>query len=105
MQRRPLLALWAAGILLASEKWAGAHGQVPQAWLIDAETAAVDYFGPNPEGLLMAPVYAVPRLLDRAFAAEDINTVTVHCVVETRDAEHIQAVKDRLNKEGFEVSV
>src|SRR6267378_3817568 len=41
---------------------------------------------------------------DRAFAAEDINTVTVHCVVETRDAEHIQAVKDRLNKEGFEVS-
>ena len=41
---------------------------------------------------------------DRAFAAEDINTVTVHCVVETRDAEHIQAVRDRLNKEGFEVS-
>jgi acetyl-CoA C-acetyltransferase len=55
----------AAAILLASEKWADMHGQAPQAWLVDAETAAVDYFGPDPEGLLMAPVYAVPRLLDR----------------------------------------
>ena len=34
--------------------------------MIDAETAAVDYFGPDPEGLLMAPVYAGGRrLLDR----------------------------------------
>jgi len=39
----------AAAILLASEKWAGAHGQAPQAWLVDAETAAVDYFGPDPK--------------------------------------------------------
>jgi acetyl-CoA C-acetyltransferase len=31
---------------------------------VDAETAAVDYFGPSAEGLLMAPAYAVPRLLD-----------------------------------------
>src|SRR5258708_15426872 len=51
----------AAGILLASEKWADAHGQVPQAWLVGAETAAVDYFGPHPSGPPLAPAYAAPR--------------------------------------------
>ncbi len=45
----------ASAVLLASEKWAQAHGHAPQAWLMDAETAAVDYFGPDAEGLLMAP--------------------------------------------------
>jgi threonine dehydratase len=40
---------------------------------------------------------------DRAFAADDINTVTVHCVVETRDAQHITALRSRLNSEGFQV--
>ena len=38
---------------------------------------------------------------DRAFASEDITTVVVHCVVETRDHEHIGAIKARLTKEGF----
>ena len=38
---------------------------------------------------------------DRAFASEDINTVTVHCVIETRDAGHIQSLKARLAQEGF----
>jgi acetyl-CoA C-acetyltransferase len=55
----------AAAVLLSSDGWAAAHGFKPLAWLIDAETAAVDFFGPNPEGLLMAPTYAVPRLLAR----------------------------------------
>jgi threonine dehydratase len=41
---------------------------------------------------------------DRAFASEDLNTVTVHCVIETRDADHIQAIKSRLAGEGFESS-
>jgi len=69
----------AAAILLASEKWAGAHGQAPQAWLVDAETAAVDYFGPDPEGLLMAPVYAVPRLLDRnGLTLQDFDFYEIH---------------------------
>jgi threonine dehydratase len=40
---------------------------------------------------------------DRAFSDEDINTVTVHCVVETRDAEHVMGLKERLNREGFRV--
>ena len=38
---------------------------------------------------------------DRAFADEDISTVAVHCVVETRDADHITALRARLVAEGF----
>ena len=38
---------------------------------------------------------------DRAFAEHDITTVAVHCVVETRDAEHIATLKNRLTREGF----
>jgi threonine dehydratase len=38
---------------------------------------------------------------DRAFADDDLNTVTVHCVVETRDADHIASLRERLNREGF----
>lgn len=39
---------------------------------------------------------------DRAFN-DDINTVTVHCVLETRDADHIANVIERLNREGFRI--
>ena len=38
---------------------------------------------------------------DRAFADEDVSTVAVHCVVETRDADHIATLRARLEKEGF----
>jgi len=38
---------------------------------------------------------------DRAFADDDITTVAVHCVVETRDADHIKALRERLQREGF----
>ncbi|MDB6018866.1 MAG: threonine dehydratase [Pedosphaera sp.] len=40
---------------------------------------------------------------DRAFGDGDISTVVVRCVVETRDAEHIAALHERLRKEGFKV--
>lgn len=40
---------------------------------------------------------------DRAFAEDDISTVAVHCVVETRDSQHIREVRDRLEREGFRV--
>ncbi len=40
---------------------------------------------------------------DRAFADDDITTVTVHCVVETRDAEHIASLRNRLGSEGFQL--
>jgi threonine dehydratase len=40
---------------------------------------------------------------DRAFASADVSTVTVHCIIETRDAEHIASLRRRLQKEGFQV--
>jgi threonine dehydratase len=40
---------------------------------------------------------------DRAFAEEDISTVTVHCVVETRDASHIVALRSKLDRAGFHI--
>jgi threonine dehydratase len=41
---------------------------------------------------------------DRAFGGDDISTVAVHCVVETRDSEHIAQLCDRLDREGFRTS-
>ena len=40
---------------------------------------------------------------DRAFAEDDISTVTVHCVIETRDTEHMLQLCARLNREGFPI--
>ena len=51
-------------MLLASDEWAKERGLPVQAYIIDSETAAVDYVHGD-EGLLMAPAYAVPRLLER----------------------------------------
>jgi acetyl-CoA C-acetyltransferase len=55
----------ASVVLLASEEWAAARGLEVQAWLSEVETGAVD-FVTGDDGLLAAPVYAVPRLLRRA---------------------------------------
>ena len=55
----------ASTVLLASEEWAQAHGLPVLAYLDDHETAAVDYVHGG-EGLLMAPAYAMPRMLARA---------------------------------------
>ena len=38
---------------------------------------------------------------DRAFAGDDVSQVIVHCVIETRDFDHIAAVRARLAQEGF----
>src|SRR5205814_5399794 len=54
----------AALVLLASEEWATAHRLPVLAWFEDCEVAAVDYVHGG-DGLLMAPVFAVPRLLAR----------------------------------------
>jgi threonine dehydratase len=40
---------------------------------------------------------------DRMFADDDLSTVVVHCVVETRDAGHVAALHERLRREGFRV--
>ena len=54
----------ASAVLLASEEWAAAHSLPVQAYIVDAQTAAVDHVHAR-EGLLMAPTYAVPKLLER----------------------------------------
>jgi threonine dehydratase len=41
---------------------------------------------------------------DRTFGGDDINTVALHCVIETRDADHVAQLRDRLNREGFQIS-
>ncbi|MBT1001815.1 acetyl-CoA C-acetyltransferase [Paenarthrobacter sp. DKR-5] len=54
----------ASTVLLASEDWAAAHDLPVLADVVDAEAAAVDFVH-GKDGLLMAPVFAVPRLLER----------------------------------------
>jgi acetyl-CoA C-acetyltransferase len=54
----------AALVLLAADEWARRRRLPVLAHLVEYETAAVDYVHGG-EGLLMAPVYAVPRMLAR----------------------------------------
>ncbi|HNV41221.1 MAG TPA: acetyl-CoA C-acetyltransferase [Ornithinibacter sp.] len=68
----------ASAVLLGSQEWADAHGLKPLAWFVDGETAAVDYVGGD-EGLLMAPSYAVPRLLARqGLRLQDFDFYEIH---------------------------
>ena len=68
----------ASVVLLASEEWAKARGVPVLAYLRDGETAAVDFVH-GAEGLLMAPVYAVPRLLARnGLTLQDFDYYEIH---------------------------
>lgn len=68
----------ASAVLLASEEWAAERGLSPLAYFVDAETAAVDYVH-GAEGLLMAPAYAVPRLLARnGLTLQDFDFYEIH---------------------------
>jgi len=68
-------------VLLGSEEWAKARGLPVLAYLTHSVTAAVDYVGmAGPaEGLLMAPTYAVPQMLDRAgLKLQDFDIYEIH---------------------------
>ncbi|TDC75581.1 acetyl-CoA C-acetyltransferase [Streptomyces hainanensis] len=72
----------AALVLLASEEWAAERGLPVLAYLTHVRTTAVD-FVPGPEGaedgLLTAPVFAVPRLLaDAGLTLDDVDLVEIH---------------------------
>ena len=54
----------ASTVLLAAEEWADAHDLPKLAAVVDGEAAAVDFVH-GKDGLLMAPAFAVPRLLAR----------------------------------------
>jgi acetyl-CoA C-acetyltransferase len=68
----------ASAVLLGSEAWAAERGLEPLAFLVDHETAAVDFVHGN-EGLLMAPAYAVPRMLERnGLTLQDFDFYEIH---------------------------
>ena len=71
----------AAAVLMGSEEWAQRNNLPVQAYLTTSEVAAVDFFsqGEQSEGLLMAPAYAVPRLLARAgLTLQDFDFYEIH---------------------------
>jgi acetyl-CoA C-acetyltransferase len=68
----------AAAVLLASDEWAGENKLPVLAHIVDAETAAVDFVSGN-DDLLGAPLYAVPRLLDRnGLTLQDFDFYEIH---------------------------
>jgi acetyl-CoA C-acetyltransferase len=68
----------ASVVLLASEEWAEEHGLPVLAYLTAYETAAVDYVGGD-EGLLMAPAYAVAKMLQReGLTLQDFDFYEIH---------------------------
>ncbi|MEU7584334.1 acetyl-CoA C-acetyltransferase [Streptomyces sp. NPDC041068] len=73
----------AAVALLGSDEWAAERGLEPLAHLVACESAAVDFVhgdvAGGEDGLLMAPAYAVPRMLERAgLGLGDFDFVEVH---------------------------
>jgi len=68
----------ASAVLLATDEWAEQKGLRPLAYLTHSQTAAVDYVK-GAEGLLMAPAYAVPRMLARAgLTLQDFDYYEIH---------------------------
>lgn len=84
----------ASTVLLASEEWAKAQHLTPLAWFVDGETAAVDYVH-GEEGLLMAPAYAVPRLLARnGLTLQDFDYYEIHEAFASTVLTHLKAWED-----------
>lgn len=71
----------ASVVLLSSDAWAKEHGYEPLAYITHQQTAAVDFIGKEglTEGLLMAPAYAVPKMLKRAgLTLQDFDFYEIH---------------------------
>lgn len=71
----------ASVVLLSSDAWAKEHGHEPLAYIAHQQTAAVDFIGKEglTEGLLMAPAYAVPKMLKRAgLTLQDFDFYEIH---------------------------
>nr|WP_235835692.1 MULTISPECIES: acetyl-CoA C-acetyltransferase [Arthrobacter] len=68
----------ASTVLLGTEEWADARRLPKLAVVVDGEAAAVDFVH-GKDGLLMAPVFATPRLLERnGLSFEDIDFFEIH---------------------------
>jgi acetyl-CoA C-acetyltransferase len=71
----------ASAVLLSSEEWAKKKGIPVRAYLTFSETAAVDFAGntKEKEGLLLAPAYAVPKMIARAgISLQDFDFYEIH---------------------------
>jgi acetyl-CoA C-acetyltransferase len=67
----------ASAVFLCSEDYAKKHGLVVRAHLTQAQSAAVNFV--KGEGLLMAPAYAVPKLIARAgIKLQDFDFYEIH---------------------------
>jgi len=67
----------AASVLISSEEWARENGLVPQAYIVESQTAGIDFVGGR--GLLMAPTIAVSKMLDRAgLSLQDFDFYEIH---------------------------
>jgi acetyl-CoA C-acetyltransferase len=68
----------ASAVLLATEEWAKERGLPILAYFSEGQTAAIDHVHKR-EGLLMAPAYAMPRMLDRAgLKLQDFDLYEIH---------------------------
>ena len=96
----------ASAVLLSTDEWAAERNLPVLAHLVDSETAAVDYVH-GKDGLLMAPTYAIPRLLARnGFTLQDFDYYEIHeafasVVLATLQAfESDEYCKERLGLDG-----
>ncbi|NGN68678.1 acetyl-CoA C-acetyltransferase [Streptomyces sp. A7024] len=96
----------ASTVLLASEEWAEAHGLPVLAYVSFARTGGVDFVD-GPDGLLTAPVYTVPKLVETAgvkladFDLYEIHEAFASQVLATLAAwEDPAFCKDRLGLDG-----
>jgi acetyl-CoA C-acetyltransferase len=96
----------ASAVLLASEEWAKERDLPVLAWFTEGQTAAVDHVHKR-EGLLMAPAYAMPRMLDRM--GSDLGEFDFYEIHEAFAAQVLCTLKawedpafcrDRLGREG-----
>ncbi len=78
-------------MLLASDDWAKERKLPVLAHIVDAETAAVDYVHGD-DGLLTAPIYAAPRLLERnGLSLQDFDFYEIHEAFASVVLAHLQA--------------
>ncbi|MEU6700084.1 acetyl-CoA C-acetyltransferase [Pseudonocardia sp. NPDC046786] len=95
----------AALVLLGSDEWAAEHRLPVLAHVVDAETSGVDYVHGN-DGLLTAPVFAVPRLLERnGLSLQDFDRYEIHeafasvVLVQRKAWEDARFCKERLGRD------
>jgi acetyl-CoA C-acetyltransferase len=99
----------AAVVLLASEEWAEKRSLPVLARLTHVESAAVDYVHGD-EGLLMAPVHAIPRVLERAgLTLDDFDFYEIHEAFAAQVLCTLEAIGDvdrsKLNVNGSSLAV